>query len=230
MNNQKNPINSRALAVSQIISILFNVAISAGILFLAAESINWFYGWVYILSYLAFRLISMFVSLKHARWEDTRPKRSFMDQVISTGYSLTHPITLFLAGFEYRLTGNSIAFGATTQIIAVVFLLLIFSLLIWAQAENPYFDTQSTTINKDHTIINTGPYQFIRHPGYAGLFMLALVRPIVLGSRLGILPAIIGAFLMLLQTIREDYLLQREHEGYKEYAEKVKHRMFSGIW
>lgn len=230
MNNEKNPINNKALAVSQTISIILNVAISAGILFLAAETINWLYGWIYILSYIAFRLISMFLSLKHVRWQNTRPKRSFMDQVISTGYNLTHPITLFLAGFEYRLTGNSIAFGEITQIVAVVFLFLIFSLLIWAQVENPNYNSLSTETKKELEIIATGPYQFIRHPGYAGLFMLALARPIVLGSRLGILPAIVGAFLMLLQTVREDYLLQKEHTEYKEYTEKVKHRMFSGIW
>lgn len=60
--------------------------------------------------------------------------------------------------------------------------------------------------------------------------MLALTRPFILGSRLGIIAGLIGAAIILLQTFLEDRTLQKDSDKYKGYAQKVRHRIFSGIW
>ncbi|HSM71761.1 MAG TPA: isoprenylcysteine carboxylmethyltransferase family protein [Anaerolineales bacterium] len=223
-------VNRKALTISRSISIIFNVAISAGILFLAAGQTNWPFAWLYILSYLIFQLLSMRVSLRHGQIEKHPQKRSFLDRVFEIGYSLTHPITLILAGFEFSLTRNPFALGTTIQSIAYLFLLLIFALMIWTQWENPYYHSQISNFQQGQEIVRTGPYQFIRHPGYAGLLMLAIARPLVLGSRLGLLAGMIGAFIIIVRTLWEDRALKKNSADYEEYARDVRHRIFSGIW
>jgi protein-S-isoprenylcysteine O-methyltransferase Ste14 len=223
-------VNRKALTISQSISIVFNVAISAGILFLAAGRSNWLFGWLYIFSYLIFQLLSLRVTLRHGQIEESREKRSFLDRAFEVWYSLTHPLTLILAGFEFNLTQNPFALGITIQSIAYLFLLLIFALMIWVQAENPYYHSQISKIQQGRDIIRTGPYQVIRHPGYAGLFMLAIARPLVLGSRLGLLAGMIGAFIIIVRTLWEARALQKNSADYREYAQDVCHRIFSGIW
>ena len=83
---------------------------------------------------------------------------------------------------------------------------------------------------REQTIVTTGPYQFIRHPGYLGLFMLALAHPLVLGSLLGLAPGIIGALIIVILTAHEDRTLQSGVAEYKLYAQTVRYRLFEGIW
>jgi len=230
MSKNNSPVNHTALLISRAISSVINVSISAGILFLSAGRADWPFAWIYLFSYLIFQYISLRVSFKHLQQEVTSQKQSVHNRVLEIGYSLTHPITLILAGFEFNLTQNPMVLGLIVQGMAFAFLLLIFGLMIWAQWENPYYHSRNIAFEENQKIIDTGPYQYIRHPGYAGLFMLALTRPFILGSRLGIIAGLIGAAIILLQTYLEDRTLQKDGDNYKQYVQKVRHRIFSGIW
>lgn len=223
--NGKPPANIKALLISGVISNFFNVAIVAGILFLTAGRTDWPFAWIYILGYLIFRLASLYVSVRHIQHSDSK-RPSLTDRLLDMGYGLTHPLTMLLAGFEFSLRQNPYALGTTIQGIALVFLLLTFVLMIWSQWENPFYYSSITGEN----VVKTGPYQFIRHPGYAGLFILALVRPLLLGSQLGLYMGIVGASIMILRTVREDAILKKDSEQYRQYAQTVRYRIFSGIW
>jgi len=226
--NKRKQVNSKALFLSGAINTLLNVAISAGILFLSATTVDWLMGWLYVFSYLVFRLMSLYFSINRTQQGGT--DSPLIERILDLGYSLTHPITLLIAGFEFNLTQHPFGLTPLVQITALAFLILTFVLMLWAQKENPLYFFNKTNFHPEDDLVNSGPYQFIRHPGYAGLFMLALVRPLVLGSRMGLLIGITGASLIILKTVREDWLLQTENDSYKQYANAVKHKMFSGIW
>ena len=230
MSKTESPVNHKALLISRAISSVINVSISAGILFLSAGRADWLFAWLYLFSYLVFQYVSLRVSFRHIQQKTIPQKQSTLNRVLEIGYSLTHPLTLILAGFEFNLTQNPVALGLTIQSSAFVVLLLVFGLMIWAQWENPYYHSQNPTFEEGQKVVKTGPYQFIRHPGYAGLFMLALIRPLLLGSRLGITTGLAGAAIILLRTFLEDRTLQKDSARYKQYALKVRHRIFSGIW
>lgn len=230
MSKNVSPVNYKALLISRSIASVTNVSISAGILFLSAGRADWPFAWVYLFSYLVFQYVSLRVSFRHLQQEANPQKQSTLNKIFEISYSLMHPLTLILAGFEFNLTQNPMALGLIIQSIAFVFLLMVFALMVWAQWENPYYYSRSTAFQQRQKVVTTGPYQFIRHPGYAGMFMLALARPLVLGSQLGLLPAIIGAAIILLQTFLEDRALQKDNAEYKQYTQVVRHRIFSGIW
>jgi protein-S-isoprenylcysteine O-methyltransferase Ste14 len=115
----------------------------------------------------------------------------------------------------------------------VGFALYIFSsvLINWAMIVNPFFEA-TVRIQKDrgHTVITTGPYKFVRHPGYSAGILWTLSIPLIMGSLLAFVPAGIYVLSTGIRTSLEDRTLLRELDGYSEYADKVRYRLFPGIW
>ena len=111
-------------------------------------------------------------------------------------------------------------------------LLVVSSVLInWSMIVNPYFETTvRIQEDRDHKVITTGPYALVRHPGYlSGILWLASI-PLILGSLYSFAPFTLYMILMSLRTYMEDKTLHEELPGYKEYAEKVRYRLFPWVW
>jgi protein-S-isoprenylcysteine O-methyltransferase Ste14 len=121
--------------------------------------------------------------------------------------------------------------GLPYAIVGVVSLVVSSVLINWAMIENPYFEpTVRIQNDRDHHVVTTGPYAFVRHPGYiSGILWLASV-PLILGSLYAFAPFALYTVLMTLRTYLEDRTLQEELPGYTDYAERVKYRLFPGIW
>ena len=83
---------------------------------------------------------------------------------------------------------------------------------------------------REHVVITTGPYAYVRHPGYAGSLLAFITLPIALGSLWALLPAAAGLSLWILRTFLEDRTLQKDLEGYTEYAQQVPWRLIPHIW
>jgi len=75
-----------------------------------------------------------------------------------------------------------------------------------------------------------GLYRFVRHPGYVGAIFYSITTPIMLGSLLALIPMFIDLILIVMRTYLEDKILQKELNGYIEYAYKVKYGLLPGVW
>ena len=101
----------------------------------------------------------------------------------------------------------------------------------WAMVTNPHFEsTVRIQKERDHTVISGGPYRIIRHPGYLAGILFAISIPLLIGSLVSFAGVGIYFFLIIIRTWLEDKTLQEELEGYKDYAKKVRYRLFPGIW
>ena len=102
---------------------------------------------------------------------------------------------------------------------------------LWAMYTNNYFSSV-VRIQKDRgqTVIQDGPYKYVRHPGYVGAFFIAPSTAIILGSLWALIPAGLWLVALVIRTALEDATLQKELEGYKEYTKKTKYRLIPGIW
>ena len=84
--------------------------------------------------------------------------------------------------------------------------------------------------DRGQVVITTGPYAYIRHPGYlAGiLVMLAsgLARFLARHRFLAICPL---PFLFY-RAIAEDRMLLTQLPGYRDYAARVRWRPLPGLW
>jgi protein-S-isoprenylcysteine O-methyltransferase Ste14 len=98
-------------------------------------------------------------------------------------------------------------------------------------ASNTHFESY-VRIQEDraHKPVSSGPYQYVRHPGYVGMALSALSIPLTLGSWWALIPAGIAALLIVIRTALEDKTLHTELQGYAEYAKKVRYRLLPGIW
>ena len=96
---------------------------------------------------------------------------------------------------------------------------------------NAYFSTAvRIQTDRGHTVCRTGPYRYVRHPGYLGFILQSIAVPILLGSLWALVPGIVAAALMVVRTALEDRTLQAELLGYQQYSREVRYRLIPGIW
>ncbi len=121
--------------------------------------------------------------------------------------------------------------GVQFAVLGFVFLTLSTILLNWAMVVNPYFEpTVRIQKERGHKAISSGPYKIVRHPGYLAGILLTLSMPLILGSAFTFVPVGIYAVLFMIRTSLEDRTLHEELDGYAEYAQQVKYKLFPGIW
>ena len=103
--------------------------------------------------------------------------------------------------------------------------------LIWAQSVNKHFEpTVRIQTERGHTVIDTGPYAIVRHPGYVAAGLLNLGMPLSLGSFWALVPAVLLCLLLVVRTVLEDKTLRNELPGYEEYTHRVQYRLVPGAW
>ncbi|MDH3871055.1 MAG: isoprenylcysteine carboxylmethyltransferase family protein [Gammaproteobacteria bacterium] len=106
-----------------------------------------------------------------------------------------------------------------------------YALFAWAMGVNPFFEkTVRIQTERGHRVIDTGPYGFIRHPGYLGFFGWGLSVPLFLGSWWAFIPALLSIVAIVIRTALEDKTLREELAGYREYTDRVRYRLVPGVW
>ncbi|MGA2122622.1 MAG: hypothetical protein ABSG49_11390 [Methanoregula sp.] len=59
---------------------------------------------------------------------------------------------------------------------------------------------------------------------------MLLGKPLLPGSLYGILAGLALTVLLMARTRGEEAMLERELEGYREYTQKVRYRLFPFLW
>lgn len=152
------------------------------------------------------------------------------DKVILATIMVSFLVMLVMAGLDvgrFRWSGLGVHFA----VLGFIFYNIATVLGIWSMAVNPHFEV-SVRIQKDrgHRVITTGPYEYVRHPGYiAGVFGMVSI-PLIIGSVYGLAPAGFMVVILIIRTWLEDRTLLKELEGYADYAGRVKYRLLPGVW
>jgi len=106
-----------------------------------------------------------------------------------------------------------------------------FSLALWAMTVNCFFSpVVRLSSERGHHVITTGPYRFVRHPGYLGFIIAMISEAFMLGSYWSLLPLLIALPVIVKRTLLEDRFLHNSLTGYSEYARKVRFRMAPALW
>jgi len=96
---------------------------------------------------------------------------------------------------------------------------------------NAFFSSESRLqTDRQQTVTRSGPYRWVRHPGYLAAIILWPATGPMLESYWAILLGLLAALSMITRTVFEDRMLQAELPGYKEYTRQVRYRLFPGIW
>jgi protein-S-isoprenylcysteine O-methyltransferase Ste14 len=107
-----------------------------------------------------------------------------------------------------------------------------YAFAFWAILENRFFSSVvRIQSDRGHVLVSSGPYAFIRHPGYSAGILILAASGVALGSWLAAAFLIAIATPFLLYRVRnEDRVLLSQLGGYADYARRVRWRLLPGVW
>ncbi len=157
---------------------------------------------------------------------DTKP----WDRVLAPVVALGSVVILVVAGLDMRF-GWSPDFGLAVRLAGLALFVAGYVLGSYAMIENRFFSgTVRIQEDRGHRVVSSGPYRWIRHPGYLAAIISYLGMPALLGSLWAWLPSVVLVALVVVRTRLEDDTLRMELEGYQAYAERVRSRLLPGVW
>jgi protein-S-isoprenylcysteine O-methyltransferase Ste14 len=200
------------------------------VMLVAAGRLSYWQGWAYCASLLLVLGVNLFLM---------RHKRDLIEERLSPGqgtkwwdkvyFSITTPlyiITLVLAALDVGKFHWSPSLPIWAYALSWAAYAVGNGIHFWAKATNRWFATVvRIQTDRGQMVCDTGPYRFVRHPGYTGGILFTIATPLVLGSLVAVIPQAIAAALLVARTYLEDATLRAELPGYAEYAKRVRSRL-----
>lgn len=208
------------------------------ILFLCAGDIGWWQAWVYSLLVIAAGIGGRL--LAERRHPGLLAERQSLEKVQAakpwdkvlaplTALSVGFPL-IIVAGLDHRFGWTS-TFPMWLILLGFILITLGYGFAVWALVENRFFSgVVRIQADRGHVVCDTGPYRIVRHPGYVGNILPLAGIVLALNSLWTIIPAAAALVIVLIRTFLEDGTLQEELPGYREYARRVRYRLFPGIY
>ncbi|MEI9973235.1 MAG: isoprenylcysteine carboxylmethyltransferase family protein [Ignavibacteriota bacterium] len=175
--------------VKPLVPICISLTMTAICLFASAGRMDWWNAWVLLgLSLLAGLAFTLGRDPGLAAERRNVQAAKGWDKLLVAITVLLGPMAVWItAGLDNRFhRSNSMPSSAFAAGVAVA--VLAAALIAWAMRSNRFFSSV-VRIQKDrgHTVVDRGPYQYIRHPGYAGMLLFTprdTVDPrLLLGTR-----------------------------------------------
>lgn len=208
------------------------------ILLLCGGDLGWWHAWVYSLLIVAAGIGGRIwaerrhpgIMAERQNIENIQNAKSW-DKVLAPlmAVSVVFPMVI-VAGLDHRYqwTPEFPLWFTTTGFVLIT---LGYAFADWALAENRFFSSVvRIQTERGHVVCDTGPYQFVRHPGYAGNILALFGIVLALNSLWALIPAAVALIITVIRTGLEDKTLQEELSGYREYARRVRFRLIPGIY
>ena len=217
-----------------LIQLVVTIAVIWVLLFASAGTIDWPRAWWFMAAFVVAILIAVAVLYRmnpeiFAARSRIQPGTKLWDYVFITLVIGGMILILPVAGFDKRFGGAN----APDWVVVLGYVVFIVSFIgqTWPQAVNRHFEP-GVRIQEDRgqTVIDTGPYAYVRHPGYISGSLLALSIALVLGSWWALLPVAVVVVGLVVRTVFEERTLRAELPGYTEYTQRVKWRWVPGVW
>ncbi|MBN1120206.1 MAG: isoprenylcysteine carboxylmethyltransferase family protein [Anaerolineae bacterium] len=225
-----------AALLKRIGQLFFNVMVISVVLFVPARTLNWPRAWLFLAVVVVNLVISGVVlwrvspEVVEARSRTERSVKTW-DTILLAAYGLLSMVgAMVVAGLDHYHEWSDPPQAAITAG-AVLMIVMGNALFLWAMVENAHFEKNvRIQDDRDHQVISTGPYRYVRHPGYVGLILQLLFTPLVLGSWWALIADGAAILLIVLRTVLEDRTLQRELPGYREFTQQTRFRLIPGLW
>ncbi len=227
----------QSLLLRVTLQLVISLLVIMAALFISAGTLNWTGAWVYVGYSLLVSVLTIYggplkldSGLIEERIITKKPGAQRWDKVIVRILLGIGFLIYVVAGLDHRWKWTHPMPEWVTW--TGIFLLLVSTAwTIWAMKVNLFFSTiVRLQTERGHHVATTGPYQFVRHPGYTGSLLINLGLPLLLGSLWALIPSTLTSLGLVIRIIPEDRFLHRELEGYADYAKKVKWKLVPGVW
>ena len=219
------------LFMEAIVKFIFGVLIIGVLIFLPANTINYWNGWLFMgLLFIPMFIAGIVMMIKSPKLLKKRlnakEKESKQKEVIAFS-GLMFLVGFICAGLNYRYSW--IKLPNLVVIISSVIFVLAYILYAEVLRENAYL-SRIIEVQENQKVVDTGLYGIVRHPMYAVTVLLFLSMPLVLGSIISFVIFLVYPFIIAKRIKNEEEVLEKELEGYIEYKKKVKYKMIPFIW
>jgi protein-S-isoprenylcysteine O-methyltransferase Ste14 len=208
------------------------------ILFICGGDLGWWQAWLYSMLILASGIGGrMWAEKRHPGLTAERQNieniqnAKAWDKVLAPlmAVSLVFPMVI-VAGLDHRFNWSP-EFPLWLGVVGFLFIAFGYSFAAWAFVENRFFSSVvRIQTDRGHVVCDTGPYRFVRHPGYAGNILPLFGIVLALGSVWTLIPAAVATIIAVIRIVLEDQTLQEELPGYRDYTQRVRYRLIPGIY
>ena len=232
MNSQQRLISPRV-----VIQLLFFIVVIPSLPLWISWRWDWWEAWVYVLiGILNFAISRVLAARRHpdiiaerARMLQHEDAKAW-DKQLAPLLGLGGILIMLVAGLD-ELFGWSPPYSLPLKILALFIILAGCVLGSYALIENRFFSGMvRLQTDRGQQVVSSGPYRWVRHPGYAGALLVYLATPLFLDSPWAFLPTAFITIVLVVRTALEDRFLQDELEGYRDYAKRVRYRLLPGVW
>jgi protein-S-isoprenylcysteine O-methyltransferase Ste14 len=187
--------------------------------------------WVYLAIFAAVFIVSFLWLDPDLARERMRPggKRPPIALQLISVILVSHWI---IAGLDHGRFHWSDTVPPWLQWLSLLALAASYALCLWAMHVNRFFSSVIRIQNdRGQVVIATGPYAYIRHPGYLAGTLVMLASGLALDSWLATaFLAICTLPFLFYRAIAEDRVLLTQLPGYRDYAARVRWRLLPGLW
>lgn len=163
-------------------------------------------------------------SLKNAATKKSAPRRDFSTLA---NFALI-PAALVAIALGYARIG---ALPHWLFYPGLVLFILGLALTMWSYRTLGRFFSLEVQVQTGHRVVDTGPYRFVRHPGYAGVLLSFLALGLALQSWAALLLMAVATTAALAYRVRveEQFLLGELGDDYRRYAQRTRH-LIPYVW
>ncbi|BBM84527.1 methyltransferase family protein [Candidatus Uabimicrobium amorphum] len=224
-------MNKKSLLLKILVRMVLSVVVFGLMLFWPAGTFSYTAGWIYLGVVYSFMLVMTSYFFKHdpallERRMQMKEKEAEQKLLIKLA-SLIYLCGFFLPGFDYRYGWSEVPMELIIAANAVVMVGLI--IVFWVFKANSYA-ARTIEVFDGQELVSTGPYAIVRHPMYTGVQLMLLATPIALGSYWMLIPFALSPLFFYFRIKNEEKVLCEQLDGYLQYREEVRYRMFPYIW
>ena len=210
---------------------LIGLIIICMLLFIPAGTLNYPNGWLFIaLLFIPMFIagIIMFIMAPDLLRRRLNAKEEEEEQKLVLLLSgIMFLLAFILAGLNFRFGWFKLP--AIAIIMASIIFLIAYAMYAEVLRENEYL-SRTVEVSENQKVVDTGLYGLVRHPMYTSTIFLFLSMPLVLDSILSFIVMLIYPTIIIFRIRNEEEVLERDLDGYKEYKEKVKYKLFPYLW
>lgn len=222
------------LLVKTFLGFAFLIVVLGLALFLPAGSLSFWQAWVYLADFAICTLLITAYLIKNDQGLLERRVRAGpvaetqkSQQLIQSLASLFFIALFIVPGFDYRFHWSHVP--VVVSLISFVMVAIGFYIVFLVFRENSFTSGTIEVVN-EQKVISTGPYHVVRHPMYAGAFLLLLFTPLALGSWVAIPLPIPLILVIIVRLLAEERFLSANLPGYTQYCNEVHYRLIPFVW
>ena len=219
------------LFLQAIIKYIFGVLIIGALLFIPANSFEYWNGGLFMgLLFIPMLLAGIILMIKNPellrKRLNAKEKESEQKQIVLFS-GLMFLSGFIIAGLNYRY--KWIEIPSIVVIISSILFLIAYILYAEVLRENTYL-SRTIEVQENQKVIDTGLYGIVRHPMYAVTILLFLTMPLILGSIISFIIFLIYPIIIGKRIKNEEKVLEKDLKGYAEYKKKVKYKVIPFVW